>query len=81
MSVSFWNHVMVLNLVEDSMAILGSVYQPRVASVIPKCQKRIVSSSITPPKAQKPAEIFQAELLQPKSLPVADTDALLQSYL
>ena len=63
MSVSFWNYVMVLNLVGDSMAILGSVYQPRVASEIPKCQKRIVPSSISPLKAQKPAEIFQTELL------------------
>ena len=72
---------MVLNLVGDSMAILGSVYQPRVASEITKCQKRIVPSSISPPKAQKPVEIFQTELLQPKSLPIADTDVLLRSYL
>ena len=53
MSVSFWNHVMVLNLVGDSMEILGSVYQPRVASEIPKCQKRIVPSSISPPEGTK----------------------------
>ena len=81
MFVPFWNHVMVLNLVGDSMAIPGSVDQLRVASEMPKCQKRIDPSSISPPKAQKPALFFQTELLQPKSLQIADTDVLLRSYL
>ena len=66
---------MVLNLVGDSMAILGSVYQPRVR--FQNVRKRIVPSSISAPKTRKPAEIFQTELLQPKSLPIADTDVLL----